>query len=171
MRDYKGLKFHKLTLLSDVGPGGGTHGRIWMAACECGNALEVYAKDVAASRVRSCGKCPEVLDNRRGGYRARSADEARLRKLLKRTARKALRQGIPFALNLNDIMYIAPAQCTICPEQLIPSTMSLEIVHPAQGYTVGNIRPVCRICKKHMAGDKLMEYLKYLDSVINYLTK
>lgn len=161
-RDYKGIKFNKLTLLSYVGPGGGTRGAIWLASCECGNVVEVHGRDVAAGRKRNCGKCPEGLAKTRGGYRARSAAEARLRRLLAKTARKALRQGLKFALSYNDISGMSLDKCTLCNSELRIQALSLEVVEEVQGYTVTNSVAICPQCRRHMAGDNLLQYLTYL---------
>lgn len=162
MKDYKGQRFNKLVLISDVGPGGGTKGRLWLAQCDCGNTRTVPAKDVAAGRVRNCGKCPESLTEKRGGYRARSAEDARTRALLKRVHRKALREGIECALSANDIHKLDLRQCFICTSELSPGTLQLEFVNPVEGYTVDNVVPVCPKCKHRMDGDNLIEYLTYL---------
>ena len=164
-KDYKGQKFNKLTLISPIGPGGGTRGHLWMAACDCGNAVEVVGKDVAAGRVQSCSKCPKGLRKPAGGYRARNAEEARLRRLLERTAKEALRKGIQFDLSLNDINTLTMQDCYICSKRPVIGTMSVELVEPVQGYTVGNCKPICRTCKRHMAGDNLRDYLAYLSEI------
>lgn len=169
MRNYTGLKFNKLTLISDVGPGGGDRGRLWLASCDCGNVVEVVAKNVKAGRVRSCTKCPEGLTERRGGYRARSADEARVRRLLQRTARRALREGTVFALSLRDIQGIDLNRCTICGQKPVIGSLALEFVDPAQGYTGPNTKAVCGPCKQHMAGSNLVEFLGYLQTVYDHL--
>lgn len=165
MRDYKGQKFNKLTLLSNIGPGGGTVGRLWMAVCECGNTLQVPGKDAAAGRVRSCGKCPAILTKPRGGYRARSAEDARIRRLLHRTADKALRRGAVFDLSSKDIQELNLSQCFICREDLRINTLSLEPVDSVRGYTAHNIQPICGTCRRHMAGSNLVEFLEYIQRI------
>lgn len=165
MRDYTGHKYNKLTLLHPIGPGGGTKGHLWTAACECGNTRQVHARDVAAGRIKSCGKCSKGLTPPRGGYRARNAEEARLRRLLNRTAKEALRKGVPFALSLNDIQALNLDKCSLCASYLQIGTLRLEIVDHVEGYTVSNTKALCPICKRHMAGDNLVKYLAYLVKV------
>lgn len=162
MKDYKGNKYGKLTLLHPIGPGGGDRGHLWMAACECGNTRQVVGKDVAAGRLRSCGKCPKGMTKQRGGYRARSAEESRLRKLLARTASKALKENTKFALTYNDFHDISLAFCSICHSATTIQSLSIEFVDSLQGYTVNNITVICRDCKRHMAGSNLAEYVGYL---------
>lgn len=165
MRDYKGQKFNRLTMIANIGPGGGTRGRLWLATCECGNSLEVPAKDVAAGRVKSCGKCPEELGipgKKRGGYRARSMTEAKLRRLIMRTAKAAEREGVPFALTTNDLATLVLKECFLCRQELEIHTLTLKFDNPREGYTVSHIRAICPNCKRHMAGDNLREYLEYV---------
>lgn len=165
MRDYKGLKFHRLTLICALRPGGGTRGRLWLAKCNCGNSLEVSARDVAAGRKKSCGKCPKELGKSQGGYRARSVEEARFRKLIYRTAKEAERKSMKFALMPKDLNEIELDTCVICREPTQINTLSIEPVDPIEGYTVGNTRAVCRPCKRHMAGSNLMEFLDYIKKI------
>lgn len=164
-RDYKGLKFNKLTLIADVGPSSNGRGRIWLAQCDCGNTVNKPAREIAAGRIRTCGKCPKTLAERRGGYRARSAEDARTRALLKRVHRKALREGVEFALSYNDIHGLDLRQCFICTSELSVRSLYLEYVNPAQGYTTDNVVPVCPRCKRKMAGDNLLEHLAYSRSL------
>lgn len=166
MRDYSGMKFNELTLIEDLGPGRGTRGRWWLAACSCGNVASVIGKDVAAGRVKRCNNCVKGLTEKRGGYRARSAEEARGRWLYTRMSRKALREGKEFALSFNDIMTMDLRYCRVCTAELKLSTMTMEIVDPTGAYTVENVAPICSICKRRMGKDNLPQFLTYLARTI-----
>lgn len=173
MRDYKGLKFKKLVLISDMGPGGGTVGRKWLAQCDCGNTLEVVGKNVAAGRLGSCGKCPGSLgipEKPRGGYRARTAEEAKLRRLIIRTSKEAVRRNEKFALTGSDIQTLDLTKCHCCGRDLQIHTMSLASVVPGQGYTVLNVRPICPRCRRYMVDGNLRELIGFVNDLwLNHL--
>lgn len=172
MRDYKGLRFQKLVMLSDVGPGGGSKGRLWLARCDCGNVVKVVAKDAAAGRVRSCTKCPKSLGKGakpRGGYRARTAEEAKLYRLLIRTAKEAVRKDVPFALSTKDLAQLPLRNCQVCGEECRTHTLALRFVNRVEGYTLTNTRVLCPECRHHMGSSNLADYLEYLARVYRHL--
>lgn len=165
MRDYKGQKYHQLTLIADAGPGGGTRGRYWQAQCDCGNVIVVPGKDVAAGRVRRCANCVKGLTEvrkRRGGYRARSAEEARGRHFLLKVHRKALREGVNCALDYSHLRQLDLRKCFLCRSELSVNTLYLEYVRPEVGYTVANVEPICPECRHHKGKANLLQFLEYL---------
>lgn len=54
LEDLTGRKIHRLTFLEYVGREEGSNSR-WKVRCECGKEFIVYACNVKAGRITSCG--------------------------------------------------------------------------------------------------------------------
>jgi hypothetical protein len=155
-RDYSGMRFNKLTLLTRIGDGGPGKGALWLAECQCGRTRELVGKDVARGKIRSCGKCRGELDKPAERPRPRTAAERRSYYL---AARKAVREGSKWALTYSEFKEIADRGCLICREApLVPLMWD-----PVGGYSPGNVTLLCRICNRHRGNSNLRDFLEYIE--------
>lgn len=171
-KDYRGLKYHKLTLISHLKPGRGTKGSIWLAKCDCGNTRDVAARLVVAGRIKSCGKCPKSQTQQggtRGGYRARSAEERRARTLYIKSVRRAERENIEWHLTPSNLNQLDLRMCYICHRELSVRNLVLVTDNPTGGYTVRNTHAVCPDCRYKMRSSNLLEFIVYVCNAYSFI--
>lgn len=170
-RDYTGKKYHKLRMITQTRPGGAGVGTTWLAECECGNTKEVIAKDVVRGRVKSCGKCPEDITLLESGVPRNGPRNATERRLLGRYVRKSFREGVTWALSIEQLRGLLGNECFMC--GVAANECSLELVKWAkQGdYTLENVIACCPECIDVLGKAKVADRLTHITVIYHHLQK
>lgn len=172
LHKYTGKKYGYLTLIHYARPGGKGKGTIWKARCDCGNEVEVVAKDVAAEKVRTCGKCqlyrrlePSKQAPRWGASRAE-------KKLYESQARQALARGISWSILPSEFSKIIRESCVYCRSEPRQRKKGLKVprngidrLSPSKGFTPDNTVTCCSDCKQMKAGRNYIEFLEHVVKV------
>lgn len=162
-RDLKDQKYHHLTMLHRSRSGGAGVGTFWLAQCDCGSIKEVRGSDVAAGRIKTCGKCEfhsAILHTRPPAPAPR---EKGIRAHLRRYIESALKRGISWLLTPEQFAEITEQQCTYCGAEprayrsrnpsrrrgiMITYMNGIDRVDSSQGYTLANTVPCCSVCNR-----------------------
>jgi hypothetical protein len=162
-RDLKDKKYHHLTMLRPSRSGGAGVGMFWLAQCDCGTIKEIRGSDVAAGRIKTCGKCEyhsAVLETR---VTKETKKEAGVRIQLRRYITSALKRKISWLLTPEQFLEIIAQDCTYCGApprnyrsqaknrrrgNITTSMNGVDRVSSTEGYTLANTVPCCSICNR-----------------------
>ena len=171
--DLTGQRFGRLTVQARLR--NNRHSQVrWECLCDCGNVAQVGSNSLRKGSTRSCGclrksrertpvekspsgyfkciRCSNVipLTEKLPGYRCLSCGPAKPQqgpryKLWVRTKDRALKAGIPFNIDIDDI--VIPAECPALgiPLKLMSDldyTPTLDRMIPELGYTKGNVNVI-----------------------------
>jgi len=162
-RDLKDKKYHHLTMLRPSRSGGAGVGMFWLAQCDCGVIKEIRGSDVAAGRIKTCGKCEyhsAILETRPVKETKKDVG-ARLQ--LRRYISSALKRKISWLLTPEQFNEIIAQDCTYCGASPrgyrsqaknrrrgnITTLMNgIDRVSSTEGYTLANTVPCCSTCNR-----------------------
>ncbi len=151
---YKGKKFNKLEMLYKSRSGGANIGILWIAQCDCGNLLEVVAKDVRAGRRKSCGNCHTRLGIQPVVHPIPKGRRAEYRRLV----REAGGPGPHLEISISDFNALIGKRCLICAKQggqLYWTSLKCERISQ-------NLCTLCDTCRGHWNGDNIAKFLEYI---------
>ena len=165
-RNHKGHKYHHLLLLYPTRSGGTGKGVYWMAKCDCGTIKEVRGSEVAAGKIKTCGKC----DYHRGLLQEAGEQGGKVRGWTKairvqhtRYIRSAVKRGIEWRLTTEEFLQIVKKNCTYCdaPPRIYSSKPNygkgktiktlmngIDRKDSSLGYLSDNVVPCCGTCNK-----------------------
>ena len=163
-----GDKFNKLTvtqIVSEPRKNGKSKRRFLLCTCECGGQIKREPSDIVRGMVQSCGCIRRTRDGLSNTLEYRMYEGAK---------RRANRKGLPFDIELNDI--IIPERCPLldiplqdCKGAAGDSSPSLDRLLPHLGYVKGNIIVISHRAnqiKNCASVDELMLIADNLHSII-----
>lgn len=164
IKDYTNKKFACLTLVTKVRSGGSGVGVIWLAHCDCGNQVDVRAKEVAAGRIRSCGKCQLGRDLRNTSRMRTDRTTKGERAWYMRYVRIAFKKKKKFELTPAQFLDITKQDCFLCGKSAARSETGLSevgLLLDTENYALDNCIPICRECRKYKGTTNILEFLEY----------
>lgn len=119
----------------------------WNCVCDCGTKIVVNGYDLRRGHVKSCGCYKIEGNNLKHGECKRGKVTPRI-KLLYNAKRRAVKNDIPFDLELDDI--VIPEFCPILTYiklkhsigKVSDSSPSLDKIKPELGYIKGNVQVI-----------------------------
>ena len=155
-KDYTNRQYGKLLLLCYSRPGGTGSGAIWKAACECGTILEVVAKDVAAGKKRTCGRCFSRLGISGPEGVVAAGIPIGHRRPFRAMVRDARNMPGGVGFTTTDYNRIRKLRCIGC------NTRDVHVEWDRAGGTAtpDNMCPICRRCSRRRMGDSVREWLE-----------
>ena len=163
-KDYRGARFGKLVMIARIGSGGPGRGALWACVCDCGNGCEKIGKDVAAGRIKSCGKCKERLGIPDTDRRI-NRETAALRKRYATAVRRAIREKIKWDLTPKLYSEIVNKPCSMCGTGPNRHT-TVVTFNPVQGYTLEESGSQCITCRRLQGGNNILLFLKHMIKIV-----
>lgn len=160
--NYTAMKFHHLILSHKVRAGGKGVGAIWSALCDCGNIVDVVAKDVANGRRKTCGKCKLGQDLRRIGRMRSDRSNKAERLSYSRHFRAAVRRHKKFDLGSSYFLELVRDTCTWCERPAHESKSGLNevgLIVDSGSFTPENVETICLSCKEFKGKRSAQEFL------------
>lgn len=165
-RNHTGHKYHHLMLLYPTKSGGTGKGVYWMAKCDCGEIKEVRGSEVAAGKIKTCGKCEYhyglLREGGEQGGKVRGWTKS-IRVQHTRYIRSAVKRGIEWRLSPEEFLQLVKKNCTYCNAspriynskpnfgrgKTVKTLMNgIDRKDSSLGYISGNVVPCCSVCNK-----------------------
>ena len=173
LKDLKGMKFGKLTVLNQ-GPYK-TTGRnrvTWDCMCECGNKHNVSASNLKGGNVKTCG-CGFKLPK----------GEASFNRVLNHYKQNSKRRGYSFDINKSDFRNMIVSNCYYCGQE--PSMVQkpakgnnggfiyngIDRIDNDLGYSVANCVTCCNICNKAKGTMTKQEFFNWIEKVYGMISE
>jgi hypothetical protein len=161
-----GQKFHKLTVIQDLGSRQYKHTKhaIWLCKCDCGKEKILTTGNLKAG-TQSCGCLYGKHNIKPDAYHAKQS-------VYNNYLQNAKRRGYEFQLTVEDVVKITSLNCIYCNEP--PKTLretktgnytynGIDRVDNTKGYTLANCVASCRDCncsKLERTREEFLEWIK-----------
>lgn len=173
--ELAGARFGKLTAIRLEGSKRTAGRRMarWLCACDCGNEVLVYRKNLTDGHARSCG-C-----GRFGPQRGLTAGEAAFNGLMRTYQGHARNRGLPWNLSRDDFRRLTSLDCHYCgsaPSQTVKGHPTsgdyvyngVDRVDSALGYSPGNVLPACGTCNFAKKDMPYADFLAWIARLAGY---
>lgn len=169
LADISGRRFGKLEVLRLAGERvyGKQRVGLWECRCDCGN-VTTLARTAFSAGQESCGCVGREATRVRSTTHGKSGTPEY--RLLHGAKRRAKKRGIPFDINLSDI--VIPKKCPLlglalkkAERRIRPNSPTLDRKTPSIGYTVGNVWVISNKANQ-MKSDATLETLKHFVRVL-----
>lgn len=151
-------------------------GAIWKARCECGSIVDVRAKEVAAGRITTCGKCQLKHKNKQERRNHILEVNGSYRRLFNKYVMDALRKEIQWELTPEQVRNIVTKPCIYCAANssvMAPNSRTyinlVERMDPTIHYHIANVGPVCKECKHWKNGSNSTNFVQRVLNKAEYL--
>lgn len=172
--DHTGNKYGHLEMLMPLPPTN-PHKTLWLAKCDCGNQVEICARQARAGRIKTCGKC----EHHRRLTSSRNASKSHkewVRILFSRYLRESVRRQVPWDLTPDQFTKIIKNSCTLCGEMPANRVQGsrqrytpILLVERARGYTEENSIPCCLQCRQVVGQLNLARFLDIVTKISTHL--
>ena len=153
MVNYKGKKYNGLRLL-EYRRSGGNLGAIWQAECDCGNQIEVVAKDVRRGKRKTCGNCAKGLGIQASNRVITHGITRGRRRQYQRIIRTSSRGNI----TASEFMYIANSRCLICGIR----GEEVEWAEENKRENAQDLISLCNNCSEWRSERSISKFLRYI---------
>lgn len=150
-------------MLSYVRSGGVGSSAIWTAACDCGAVVEVVAKDVAAGKKRTCGRCASGLGIAGPEAVVATGIPPGQKRAFRALVRAARKMPGPMQFTTGDYRNLLRKPCAFCNRRA--SHVEWNILQgPARP---DNMAPLCEKCAYLRRGFNLADLLEHVVRIGN----
>ncbi len=160
--NYQNKKFGALTLVVRLRSGGSGVGSIWMASCDCGNSVEVRAREVANGRRKTCGKCQLGRNLARAGRMRRDRFSKLETQAYSRLFRTAARRNKKVGFTPPEHVNIIHRNCSYCNTPAHQSSTGLNhaaLIVDKLDYTLDNVDTICSKCRDYKQDHNRQDFL------------
>lgn len=177
-RDYSGNKYGHLTMLLYSKPGGTGMGAIWKARCDCGNIVDVIAKEAARGNIKTCGKCELKHKTRLESIRKTRQVTGALTRLYSKFLIACHKSAVHNELTEEQYLNIVARKCTYCeqsPDTSLPQSKILvnhvDRLRLDGHYHLTNVCSICSSCRGWKNGKDSTNFIEKVLQVADSIRK